>query len=119
MRKLWITLPILFFGYVGQVEANNDVHCLAEYIYHEARGESTAGKMAVALVTLNRVKDKRFPDTICSVVKQTKFYPSGRIDLHSCQFSWYCDGKSDKPRDKKCWDDALLIAEVMLSLIHI
>ena len=53
MRKLWITLPILFFGYVGQVEANNDVHCLAENIYHEARGESTAGKMAVALVTLN------------------------------------------------------------------
>ena len=27
----------------------------------------------------------------------------------------YCDGKSDKPRDKKCWDDALLIAEVMIT----
>lgn len=115
MSKLWITLPILFFGYVGQVEANNEVHCLAENIYHEARGESTAGKMAVALVTLNRVKDKRFPDTVCGVVKQTKYYPSGRIDLHSCQFSWYCDGKSDVPRDKKCWNDALLIAEVMIT----
>ena len=31
MRKLWITLPILFFGYVGDVEANDDeIHCLAE-----------------------------------------------------------------------------------------
>ena len=113
MRKLWITLPILFFGYVGEVKASSDVHCLAENIYHEARGESTAGKMAVALVTLNRVEDKRFPNTVCGVVKQTKYYPSGRIDLHSCQFSWYCDGKSDKPIDKKCWEDALLIAEVM------
>ena len=113
MRKLWITLPILFFGYVGEVQANSDVHCLAENIYHEARGESTAGKMAVALVTLNRVEDKRFPNTICGVVKQTKYYPSGRIDLHSCQFSWYCDGKPDTIKDEKCYKDILLIAEVM------
>ena len=28
MKFLWITLPILFFGYVGQVEANNEVYCL-------------------------------------------------------------------------------------------
>ena len=57
MKYLWITLPILLFGYVGYVEAGtkNDIHCLAENIYFEARGESTAGRMAVALVTLNRV----------------------------------------------------------------
>ena len=117
MRKLWITLPILFFGYVGNVEASpeEEIVCLAENIYWEARSESTAGKVAVGLVTLNRVKDDRFPDTICGVVKQTKYYPSGRIDLHSCQFSWYCDGKSDKPTDRRCWEDALLIAEVMIT----
>ena len=70
MIKLWITLPILIlFGMSGKVEANSDIHCLAENIYFEARGESTAGKMAVALVTLNRVMDERFPDTICGVVK--------------------------------------------------
>ena len=115
MKYLWITLPILLFGYVGYVEAGtkNDIHCLAENIYFEARGESTAGRMAVALVTLNRVKDKRFPNTICGVVKQTKYYPSGRIDLHSCQFSWYCDGKPDTIKDEKCYKDILLIAEVM------
>ena len=117
MRKLWITLPILFFVmYAESIEAKqNEIECLAQNIYHEARSESTAGRMAVALVTLNRVKDKRFPDTICGVVKQTKYYPSGRIDLHSCQFSWYCDGKSDKPTDRRCWEDALLIAEVMIT----
>ena len=76
---------------------NNDYHCLASNIYWEARNQPLLGKLAVAQVTQNRVENKRFPNTICNVVKQTKFYPSGRIDLHSCQFSWYCDGKSDEP----------------------
>jgi spore germination cell wall hydrolase CwlJ-like protein len=113
----WKLLPILFLGMLGfsnPVNANdNEIICLAENIYFEARGESTAGRMAVALVVLNRVKDRRFPNSVCGVVKQTKYYPSGRIDLHSCQFSWYCDGKSDAPADRSCWEDALLIAEVM------
>ena len=91
----------------------SEIECLAQNIYHEARSESTAGRMAVALVTLNRVNDKRFPDSICGVVKQTKYYPSGNIDLHSCQFSWYCDGKPDTIKDEKCYKDILLIAEVM------
>ena len=116
MRKLWITLPILLFFvmYAESINAKeHEIECLAQNIYHEARSESTAGRMAVALVTLNRVKDERFPNTICGVVKQTKYYPSGRIDLHSCQFSWYCDGKPDTIKDEKCYKDILLIAEVM------
>ena len=118
MRKLWITLPILLFFVMcaEKIEAGDkEIECLADNIYHEARSESTAGRMAVALVTLNRVKDKRFPNTICGVVKQTKYYPSGRIDLHSCQFSWYCDGKPDTIKDEKCYKDILLIAEVMFT----
>ena len=116
MRKLWITLPILLFFvmYAESINAKeHEIECLAQNIYHEARSESTAGRMAVALVTLNRVKDERFPNTICDVVKQTKYYPSGRIDLHSCQFSWYCDGKPDTIKDQSCYKDILLIAEVM------
>ena len=51
MRKLWITLPILFFVmYAESIEAEqNEIECLAQNIYHEARSESTAGRMAVAL----------------------------------------------------------------------
>ena len=114
-RKL---LPILFFGmllgFLTPVEANEqeEIRCLAENIYFEARSESTAGRMAVALVVLNRVEDKRFPDTVCGVVKQTKYYPSGRIDLHSCQFSWYCDGKSDTPTES-CWEDIVTLAQIL------
>tara|TARA_Y100001963_G_C6780965_1_gene449819 strand:+ start:767 stop:1348 length:582 start_codon:yes stop_codon:yes gene_type:complete len=76
----------------------NDYHCLASNIYWESRNQSLGGKLAVGQVVLNRVEDKRFPENICEVVKQTKYYPSGKINLHDCQFSWYCDGKSDIPR---------------------
>ena len=75
----------------------NSYHCLASNIYWEARNQSLEGKLAVAQVTLNRVESSNYPDTICGVVTQTRYYPSGNIDLHSCQFSWYCDGKKDEP----------------------
>lgn len=45
-------------------------------MYYEARGEPRNGKIAVALVTLNRLDSKRYPSTICGVVFQKK------------QFSW-------------------------------
>ena len=93
-------------------DLNNDYHCLASNIYWEARNQPLLGQLAVAQVTQNRVDNDRFPDSICSVVKQTKFYPSGNIDLHSCQFSWYCDGKSDEPlqHELKYYEDAFYLA---------
>ena len=76
---------------------DNEFHCLASNIYWEARNQPFEGKIAVAQVTMNRVESSSYPDTICDVVTQTRYYPSGRIDLHSCQFSWYCDGLKDEP----------------------
>ena len=76
--------------------------CLAQNIYHEARGESYQGKIAVANVTMNRVRSKKFPGTVCGVVKQAvhsrwwkKHHDRDVPVRHKCQFSWYCDGKSD------------------------
>jgi spore germination cell wall hydrolase CwlJ-like protein len=64
-------------------EARTQVDCLAENIYYEAGFEPRDGKIAVAMVTLNRVQDPQFPKDICSVVKQkTK---------STCQFSWFCE----------------------------
>ena len=57
------------------------IECLAENIYHEARGESIKGQKAVANVTINRMKSKKFPNDICGVVFQKK------------QFSWTNSGK--------------------------
>jgi len=91
---------------------------MAKNIYFEAKSELEAGQYAVADVVLNRVADTRFPNTICEVVyegihkeswktKQDPDLPqSERIFIpkrHQCQFSWYCDGKSDKVRDNDAW----------------
>ena len=91
-----------------------DNFCLAQNIYFEAGNQPLVGKIAVAQVVINRVEDKKFPNDICGVVQQTKYYASGRIDLHSCQFSWYCDGKSDTPTDSKTWEESILLAERVL-----
>ena len=44
--------------------------CMATNIYHEAKHEPLVGRIAVAQVVMNRVEDKRYPDTVCEVVKQ-------------------------------------------------
>lgn len=68
-----------------------DINCLAENVYYEARGESEAGKKAVAEVTTNRVTAPGFPTTVCGVVHEK----AG----HSCQFSWVCQ-RHRQPIDK-------------------
>jgi N-acetylmuramoyl-L-alanine amidase len=63
------------------------LECLARNIYHEARGESFEGQVAVAQVTLNRAENSNFPADICKVVHQkTTVY-----EKVFCQFSWYCN----------------------------
>ena len=86
--------------------------CLATAIYFEARGEPFVGQSAVAHVVLNRVQDTRFPNDVCSVVKQGPTY-SWKPDFpirNMCQFSYYCDGKSDRPTEEEAWQTAVLAA---------
>ena len=75
-----------------------EIHCLALNIYFEARGEAPEGQLAVAMVSMNRVKSHRFPSSVCRVVWQPR------------QFSWTHDGKSDRPTDKGAWRKALKMA---------
>ena len=95
------------------------VECLALNMYHEARGQGSAGLLGVSSVVFNRVKDKRFPNTICGVIYQAKLKQNWKGNmvpvLHKCQFSWYCDGKSDKPRNKKTYKKMLDFADAILS----
>ena len=75
-------------------------YCMALNIYYEARGSNFADQMAVADVVLNRVQDTRYPNSVCNVVYQGEHKPSWKTGLpvpvrNRCQFSWYCDGKSD------------------------
>jgi len=78
-----------------------EIQCIADNIYWEARNQTVKGMIGVALVTRNRVADSRYPDTYCEVVTQGPTRQSWRdatvrIPVRNrCQFSWYCDGKSD------------------------
>ncbi|NVJ93548.1 MAG: cell wall hydrolase [Methylocystaceae bacterium] len=92
----------------------DETRCLALNIYWEARSESLDGQLAVAGVTMNRVADKKFPDTICGVVQQSK----STQQLHRCQFSWWCDGKKDDPRELQAWRNAQQLARLYLAGIY-
>jgi N-acetylmuramoyl-L-alanine amidase len=81
-----------------------ELRCLALNVYHEARSESEVGQFAVAAVTLNRVKSRAFPNSVCKVVKQ------GGEGRHRCQFSWWCDGKNDRPQEEAAWKKAVEIS---------
>ncbi len=98
---------------------DKEVTCMAKNIFFEAAIESTAGKLAVAHVTLNRVDSKHFPSSVCKVVYEGPHYThsSGKKFpvRDRCQFSWYCDGKGDEPREgSRLWEDAQELAKYVL-----
>ena len=115
MRSIILSVFIIF-SLVTSVRAefydNKQLLCIAQNIYWEARNQPFRGMVAVGQVTMNRVKDKRFPDTPCEVVEQGPTKPSWKDPSiyypvrHRCQFSWYCDGKSDDiPKvDEELWE---------------
>ena len=86
--------------------------CLAQAIYYEARSEPLPGWKAVADVVINRVNDRRYPSTVCGVVFQ------GEYRRHKCQFSFACDGKSDRPKNRILWQRAQRVAAYMLMKRH-
>jgi len=90
-----------FAGWEEQVFPEE--YCMALNIYYEARGSSMADQIAVSDVVLNRVRDSRYPDTVCDVVKQGYQDKNGNMIRNRCQFSWYCDGKADVPKDQDAW----------------
>ena len=100
---------------------NQEAVCLAKNMYYEARNQGLAGQLAVSLVVMNRVKDDRYPNTICEVVEQGPvreswkkngvFYPI----RNRCQFSWYCDGKSDEPKEPTTYGRLL---DLSLDLVY-
>jgi len=87
------------------------IFCLALNIYFEARNQPLEGQIAVSQVVLNRVDSQHYPDDVCEVVRDAEYYLNGKIKKHRCQFSWYCDGKVDHPKDIDAFRWALLVAE--------
>jgi N-acetylmuramoyl-L-alanine amidase len=107
MRKLLIALLIAFAVFVPSLAKtpsargiSAELQCLADNVYFESRGEQFKGKLAVALVTLNRVGLPEYKNTICGVV-----YQKG-------QFTW--TKTKHKVTDFYAWTDALLAANMAL-----
>ena len=49
--------------------------CIAVAVYYEARGEPTAGQIAVAQVIRNRIEDPRYPVVHCTLKRvSTRHY---------------------------------------------
>lgn len=81
------------------------VGCLARTVYFEARGEPIAGQMAVASVVLARLASDEFPDTVCDVVTEAR-----KPGKFRCQFTWWCDGRADVPKNEEEYRRALGVA---------
>lgn len=119
MKKVLVFIMLLFFLLPEKLVNNKpqlfvdlermvlvrETTCLAQNIFYEAVGEPLEGKLAVAAVTLNRVKHSYFPNTICEVVYQR--------NSRGCQFSWTCGPKTKF--HKESFDEAYAIAEKVLT----
>lgn len=113
----------LFIFYINTAEAGENGFadervCLAKNIYFESANQPDAGRVAVAQVVLNRVEDLQFPNSICEVVYQAKTRTNWKGEevpiLNKCQFSWFCDGKSDEPTDSITWMQSIRIADQVM-----
>lgn len=80
----------------GVAVADSAETCLARTVYFEARGDGEEGMAAVAAVVMNRVAHAEFPGDPCAVVKEGGESPP-------CQFTYWCDGRSDRPEDQELW----------------
>ena len=109
--RLFIAASLTIVALLGEdgaaradsLPSRQDIRVMALNMYHEARGEGRLGMLAVGWVVLNRMADKSYPSTVTGVIYQ------------GCQFSWVCDGRSDRPRDGNAWRRALEVAAELLS----
>jgi spore germination cell wall hydrolase CwlJ-like protein len=103
--SLFIIIALAMMVFHGKPErqaardlSENDLFCMVQNVYFEARGEDALGQAAVAHVTLNRVRSPAYPDSVCDVVWQRD------------QFSWTNDGRSDRMTDLDAIGKAVDIA---------
>ena len=87
--------------------------CMTQNIYYEAGSEPAEGKLAVAQVVMNRSKSGQFPEDLCKVIYQKNVFYEKTV----CQFSWYCEGKTDFSKinkNQKNWQESADAAKMVL-----
>lgn len=89
--------------YITMQQRDAELNCLARNVAEEAGGENAEGKVAVAQVTLNRVRSGKFGDSICSVV------------YSHAQFSWTLTKPKSLPfKDKAVYNESVIVAKKVL-----
>ena len=103
-------------------DENGEAVCLAKNIYFEAGNQPLAGKVAVAQVVFNRMEHASYPSDVCGVVYQAKLRENWKGNLvpvrNQCQFSWFCDGKSDEPLDTDTFYESYLVAQDVITVSY-
>ena len=110
MKILYILLISIL--YITPLKAD-DLSCLAEAVYFEARSESFVAQLAVANVILERVSSEKYPDDICSVVHQSRKW-KGKPIRNKCQFSYWCDGKPETIANVDAYQQSVSASDLAL-----
>lgn len=106
-------MPPLVARAAGTVNADcsgpgpDEITCLACNIYYEARDQSESGQLAVAMVTLNRLRAPNYPKSICAVVWENRHV--ARVGSVVAQFSWTRERRSALI-EEPAWRKALELA---------
>lgn len=103
-----ITYSNAFLAAMPAQQGGAEWRCLAEALYHEARGESAKGLFAVGEVILNRVDSSAYPNSVCGVVHQ------GTGRKYACQFTWTCDGLSDAINEPRAFTRVGKVAKLLM-----
>ena len=117
--------------------SDRDVDCLARNIFYEAGSESTEGKVAVGMVTINRAQDPAYPTGVCGVVRQRtvttvtkevtavkppqigwleepkKETKTTLVQKVVCQFSWTCTQVPSPKANDPRWIESQAVAETI------
>ena len=138
--KLDTLVQIVSTPWIDFSFSSKDEDCLARNIYYEAGSESEEGKVAVAIVTINRVKDSRFGNGICGVVNQRTVFVRQRTlqktemvqtgwfgrpeavvknevvlqNVPVCQFSWVCTFMHKPKVNDERWEESKRVAHEVL-----
>ena len=127
---MMLTEPIISFKQF----TSKDQECLAKNIFYEAASEPEEGKVAVGIVTINRSRDERFPQSICGVVNQKTVFERIRtvsrqvktmfgtkeekeqvaVKTAVCQFSWTCERNIKLRKEDERWQESQRVARELL-----
>jgi spore germination cell wall hydrolase CwlJ-like protein len=108
MAPQTITYDNAFLASMPAQSGGAQWECLAQALYHEARGESVRGLFAVGEVILNRVDSRAYPNSACGVINQ------GTGRRYACQFTYTCDGLSDAIREPAAYTRVGKVAKLLI-----